>query len=230
MSGRIILVRHGQTTSNVDRLLDTEPPGAELTPLGRQQACGVGTELAAYCGAGEGSLGRIGGMYCGISLRTQQTAMLAARAIEEAAGVGERALRVHPTVGIHELAAGDMEMRGDEEAHRAYAVAMSGWLRGDPGARMAGEFGEGIADILGRYRPVLETIVDVHELDSAERDVIVVSHGAAIRTMATHATGIDPDFAFAGYLANCRFIVLSPGGRTFGDWRLVRWADLDHQI
>lgn len=230
MTGRIILVRHGQTTSNVERLLDTDPPGAELTELGREQASAVGTELASYCGAGNGSLGRIAGMYCGISLRTQQTAMLAARAIEKAAGLGERALRVHPTVGIHELAAGEMEMRGDEEAHHAYAVAMAGWLRGDAEARMAGEFGESITDILARYQPVLETIATEHELGTKDRDVIVVSHGAAIRTMATHATRIDPEFAFAGYLANCRFIVLAPGGREFGAWELVRWADLDRQI
>lgn len=230
MAGRIILVRHGQTTSNVDRLLDTELPGAELTDLGRQQATDVGTELAEYCGAGEGSLGRIDTVYCGISLRTQQTAMLAARAVEAYAGLPERALRVHPTVGIHELAAGDMEMRGDEEAHRAYAVAMAGFLRGDREARMAGETGEGLDDILGRYQPVLETIAEEHELGTQERDVIVVSHGAAIRTMATHATMIDPEFSFAGYLANCRFIVLAPGGREFGQWELVRWADLDRQI
>ena len=58
----------------------------------------------------------------------------------------------------------------------------------------------------------------------------MVSHGAAIRTMATHAAGVDPDFAFAGYLGNCRFIVLEPGNRPFGEWNLVRWADVEHQI
>ncbi|WP_176669124.1 histidine phosphatase family protein, partial [Mycobacterium avium] len=38
MSGRLILVRHGQSYGNVERRLDTRPPGAELTPLGRDQA------------------------------------------------------------------------------------------------------------------------------------------------------------------------------------------------
>jgi len=38
MSGRLVLVRHGQSVSNVDRRLDTRPPGRELTDLGREQA------------------------------------------------------------------------------------------------------------------------------------------------------------------------------------------------
>lgn len=231
--GRIILVRHGQTHSNVDRLLDTTPPGAELTDLGREQAHAVGAELAEYCGAGNGSFGRLAAVYCGISLRTQQTAMIAARSYEQAAGMPPWSLPVTPVVGIHEIAAGDMEMRGDAEAHRYYALAMSGLLRGDLDARMPGDRGENLTDLLGRYQPVLDDIA-ARELgdggDGAGRDVIVVSHGAAIRTMAARATGIDPEFAFAGYLNNCRFIVLAPRGRAFGRWDLVRWADVDHQI
>ena len=38
MSGRLVLVRHGQSHGNVGRRLDTRPPGAELTDLGREQA------------------------------------------------------------------------------------------------------------------------------------------------------------------------------------------------
>ena len=42
MTGRIILLRHGQTYSNINRALDTRPPGAELTERGREQAQEVG--------------------------------------------------------------------------------------------------------------------------------------------------------------------------------------------
>ena len=38
MSGRLILVRHGQSHGNVERRIDTRPPGADLTDLGREQA------------------------------------------------------------------------------------------------------------------------------------------------------------------------------------------------
>ena len=35
---RLILIRHGQTHSNVAHALDTTVPGADLTDLGREQA------------------------------------------------------------------------------------------------------------------------------------------------------------------------------------------------
>ena len=38
---RLILIRHGETQSNVDRLLDTAHPGAPLTATGLQQAHAV---------------------------------------------------------------------------------------------------------------------------------------------------------------------------------------------
>lgn len=216
--GRIILVRHGQTYSNVERLLDTRPPGAELTDLGREQARAVGQELAEYCGVTRGSLGRIAEVLCGISLRTRQTAALVASALTDAAGLPADRLKVRTVTGIHEIAAGEMEMRNDAAAHLAYAEAMSGWLHGDPAARMRGELGE----ILARYRPVLDELTSVL---ADGKDCIIFSHGAVIRTVATHATGVDPDFALANYVPNCRFVVLAPRGRAFGEWELVRWAD-----
>lgn len=38
VSGRLVLVRHGQSFGNVERRLDTRPPGAALTELGHEQA------------------------------------------------------------------------------------------------------------------------------------------------------------------------------------------------
>ncbi|WP_138985516.1 phosphoglycerate mutase family protein, partial [Mycobacterium avium] len=38
MGGGLVVVRPGQSYGNVERRLDTRPPGAELTPLGRDQA------------------------------------------------------------------------------------------------------------------------------------------------------------------------------------------------
>src|SRR5450755_4342821 len=62
---RLLLVRHGQTSSNLGRLLDTDHPGADLTPLGRAQAAAL-----------VGSLGPqpIDAVYASTLVRTQQTA------------------------------------------------------------------------------------------------------------------------------------------------------------
>lgn len=229
MTGRLILLRHGQTYSNVSHKLDTVPPGAELTDRGRAQAWNVGAELADYCGAGDSHRGRLGAVVCSTALRAEQTAVLAMQAFEETTGLPEHSARIEVRTGIHEIFAGDYEMRNDEEAHRSYAGTLRAWFEGDRKARLPG--GETLTDLLGRYRPVLEDLVDEHLTGpEGDRDVVVVSHGAAIRAVATHAAGVDPDFAFAGYLGNCRFIVLEPGGREFGRWELLRWADLEHQV
>lgn len=228
MTGRLILLRHGQTFSNVARRLDTRPPGAELTDTGRNQAWNVGEELVEFCGAGNGSAGRLEVVISSVALRAQQTAMLAMNAFEQSAGLDEFSMRVDVEVGLHEIYAGEHEMLADDDSHRSYATALRGWLGGDGSARIPG--GETYPQLMQRYRPVMENLAQAHLADGADRDVLVVSHGAAIRTMATHAASVDPDFAFAGYLGNCRFIVLEPAGRPFGQWKLVRWADVEHQI
>lgn len=222
MSGRIILVRHGQTSSNIERFMDTKPPGAELTPRGREQAADVGAELAGVVGAGDGSAGRLKGVVCSVALRAQQTAMLLREALEREARLPERSLPVDVVVGIHEVFAGELEMQNSEDAHREYSTALRGWLAGDADARMPG--GESYVDVVERGRPVLEEIAAGLGDDE---DVIVVSHGAAIRMLTKYAANVDSDFAFTGYLANCRFTVLEPGGKPYGEWTLKRWADTE---
>ena len=113
-------------------------------------------------------------------------------------------------------------MSNSEDAHRSYSTALRGWLDGDVEARCPG--GENYQDVLARYQPVLENIASGLGDDD---DVVVVSHGAAIRLVATHASGIDADFAFTGYIQNCRFVVLEPRGQGFGKWTVTRWADTE---
>lgn len=226
MSGRIILLRHGQTFGNVNRIFDTRPPGAELTNLGRQQASEVGAELAEYLAAADGSAGRLAGVVSSVALRAQQTALLATAGFEQAAGLTPGTVRIDVRPGIHEAFAGDYEGHSDEATHRLYAQVLRRQLERELDAQLPG--GETTQEVLDRFRPVLE---DLRPAIEGDKDMLVVSHGTAIRTIATYATGVDGDFAFAGYLPNCRYIVLKPGEAQFGQWDLVRWSDLDqHQI
>ena len=146
--------------------------------------------------------------------------MLAARAFGETAD--ERNVPVEVRTGLHEVFAGDHEMSGSEDTHREYMVALRGWLDGDESARMPG--GESYVDVLERYQPVLEDLAA--ELEDDE-DIVVVSHGAAIRVVTRHACGVDPDFAYTGYMPNCRFTLMEPQGQPFGQWTLKRWADTE---
>lgn len=209
-------MRHGQTYSNIERRLDTRPPGAELSERGRDQARAAGEELAAVVGD------RPVRLYSSVALRAQQTAQLAARAWEKTAGWAEHSLPVTVLPGVHEIYAGELEMSSSEDAHREYMVALRGWLDGDAGAAMSG--GETLGDVLGRYQPVLESLATGL---GDEEDAVLVSHGAAIRVATKHATGVDADFAFSGYLDNCRYTMMEPRGEAFGRWALIRWAGAD---
>ena len=62
---RLFLVRHGQTASNVARLLDTAFPGADLDEIGRAQAASLVPRI------GERGIEAI---YASDLVRTQQTA------------------------------------------------------------------------------------------------------------------------------------------------------------
>lgn len=219
MTGRLILLRHGQTFNNQKRMLDTRPPGAELTDLGRSQAASVGEELVALTGVAPAPF-----IVSSIAIRAQQTAVAVAAAYDAALGLAPGTTLIDVRTGIHEIFAGQMERQQGEEAATLYTEAFHGWLFGDEDARLPE--GENYVEVLARYRPVLESLLPV----LAERDCIVVSHGAAIRTVSCHASGVDPDFAYGAYLPNCRYVVLRPGSEPFGQWVLERWADTDQQI
>ena len=220
MTGRIILVRHGQTASNIHRVIDTRPPGAELSELGRTQAAAAGRELAAFCGE------RLARMYCSVALRAQQTAVLAGAAFEEARGLEPGTLRLDVRQGVQEIYAGDMERIAGSENIASYLAVLHRMLADDAAAAFPN--GEDTAAVLGRARPVLEPIAV--ELEGAERDIAMVSHGGASRVMAAHAAGVDADWAFESRLPNTGFIVLEPDGRPFGQWDMVRWDVAERDV
>ncbi|MEB3049769.1 phosphoglycerate mutase family protein [Mycolicibacter sp. MYC123] len=62
------LVRHGQSTDDVNSILGTVPPGAPLTALGQQQAADVAQSIQQEFPGG------IAGIYASDLIRTQQTA------------------------------------------------------------------------------------------------------------------------------------------------------------
>ena len=217
MSGRLILVRHGQSHANVERRLDTRPPGADLTELGVRQ----GREFA-----------RARTHPTGIILHsTARRAEQTAAAIEAefiAAGSGFASAPEGLTIptarqveGIHEAQAGDLENRNDDEAIAEFNAVYQRWHEGDLGARMPG--GESGRDVLDRYLPVI-TDLRLRYLDDRDwtEDIIVVSHGAAIRLAAATLAGVEPSFVLEHHLANTEAVTLAP--ITDGRWSCVQWG------
>lgn len=200
---RLVLLRHGQTPSNVAGALDTAAPGAALTDLGHRQAAAVVDGFADVTGT---AVAEIGGIYASDRVRAQLTAAPLAAA---------RGLDVPALPGFGEIAAGEHEMRTDGDAVHAYLTCIGAWIDDDlDHALVEGESGH---DFLARYDAALAEALEAHDDDAT---VVVVSHGAAIRAWTARRAAYDawPD---ARYLANTGCAVLE--GSPAAGWRLVHW-------
>jgi broad specificity phosphatase PhoE len=203
MSGRLVLLRHGQSFANVERRLDTRPPGADLTPTGRDQA------RAFALDAGRPAL---------------LAHSVANRASQTAAVIGAQAdVTPHEFKGIHEVQVGALENRNDDEAIAEFNAIYDRWQHGELDVPLPG--GETANEVLDRYVPVL-TDLRMRYLDDRgfTGDIVVVSHGAAIRLVSAVLAGVDADFALDNHLGNAESVALAP--ITDGRWSCVRWGSL----
>ncbi|OFT91445.1 histidine phosphatase family protein [Corynebacterium sp. HMSC28B08] len=227
---RLFLVRHGQTTSNAIHALDTALPGADLTELGRMQATEAGTTLAertqrarilssqaaraqqtavnvahAFAAAGGhvSGVGRDGSEALPSALllddATAQHMIKSPHATAAAAG------EVRALPGVAEIAAGDYEMRNDEDAHEHYHRILGEWLYGQRTTRVPG--GETGEEVLLRYlKPLLVALAE--HAERGEEDLALVSHGAVIRLAAGLLGNVPGEWAFGHYLPNAHMVEL----------------------
>lgn len=194
---RLYLVRHGQTASNVGGYLDTTVPGAPLNELGLEQA---GLLVDALDGL------PIEAVYASTQRRAQQTAAPLA---------ADRGLEVLVRDGLREISAGELEMRNDEDAVRAYFMGFGAFVAGDLAASMPG--GETGADVLGRFDAVVQEICS-SGVDAAA----IVSHGAMLRTWSGyHCGNLDTDFVLRNPLTNTGVIVVD--GDPASGWLADTW-------
>ena len=198
---RLILVRHGQTPSNVAGAMDTARPGALLTDLGGRQADALVAPLAYP---------RLAGVYASVLFRAQLTARPLAL---------QHGLRVAVRGGLEEILAGDeLEMRSDDHAADTYATCIERWLDGDLADHLPGA-PDG-HDFLRRYDAAIAGVAAEHRRNAC---VVVVSHGAAIRVWATlRARGLTPAHRRHGQLMNTGAVTLD--GSPEDGWELVSWA------
>ncbi len=204
---RLMLIRHGQTPSNVLGLLDTNPPGPGLTELGIEQAAALPATLADY---------RIDAIYASNQPRAQLTAQPLAAA---------RGLPIQVRDGLREVAAGDLEMLGDDESTRTYQRTIRHWISGALQTTMPS--GPSGAEVLDRFDTVVHEVVDALRRDVGNDGCAVLfAHGAMLRLWAS-VRASDPPAADDAQgrprtLHNTGMIVLDSTGD--GGWRVVNWA------
>ncbi|MGV9555520.1 histidine phosphatase family protein [Streptomyces sp. NPDC003401] len=196
---RLLLVRHGETPTNVERLLDTAVPGPGLTALGERQAAALPEALADE---------DIDALYVSTLVRTRLTAAPLAAA---------RGLDVLERDGIREISAGDLELLpGESEQGERYLRTVFAWAADEPELRMPG--GESGTEFLERYDAVV-----AEAAASGARCAALVSHGAAIRAWtAARARNVDVPFAAARRLANTGVVVLD--GTPSAGFEALTWA------
>ena len=204
---RLLLIRHGQTPSNVLGLLDTAIPGPGLTDLGIEQAAALPAALADY---------RIDAIYASAQHRAQLTAEPLADA---------RGLTIEVREGLCEVSAGEMEMAGDVESIRTYQRTIQQWITGNPHPTMPG--GQDGSQVLARFDKVVDEAVG-RVRDEAGEDgcAVLVAHGAILRLWASvraaDLAGLDDALGRTHTLHNTGMIDLEsvPGG----GWTVVSWA------
>ncbi|MFD4672943.1 histidine phosphatase family protein [Lentzea sp. NPDC058450] len=195
---RLLLVRHGETASNIERRLDTAMPGPPLTELGQKQARELADALA-----GESLVA----VYASIGLRAQQTA----------APTAERfGLPVQVLEGIEEIQVGSLEGRNDVEAYQTYLETVIQWAEGSLDVAFPGG-GESGQQVLDRFLGAIASI-------RAEGTVMVVTHGGAGRMGALALASNVPVELAENLLPNTGVVVLETEGDT---WACRSWAGVE---
>ena len=165
MSYRVLLLRHGESDWNAAKRFQGRSD-RPLTPLGRQQAKALASELASSS-----------------SLSVIYTSPLR-RALETAAVVGEQVgLEPVPDDDLREVDVGSWTGLSRAEVEARYPDAFERWLDGGEGW----DDGESYAEMSARVLAALVRISGSHPGD----ELLVVSHGGPIRAIQAAAAGMD---------------------------------------
>jgi len=193
---RLLLIRHGQTPSNVIGALDTATPGPGLTELGHEQAAALPEALAGEA---------VDAIVVSTLVRTHLTAAPLAAA---------RGLAPIERAGIREIEAGDLEMRNDRAGVMAYLEAFRSWAEGDFEARIPGA--ENGVEAFERFDAVVREFAHVDNL-------VIVSHGAMIRYWVARASSnVDAEFVGENPLSNTAVVTLT--GSPDDGWFVESWT------
>jgi broad specificity phosphatase PhoE len=178
---KLILVRHGESSGNRDRIFATAPHELPLTELGYRQALAAAQRIAA--------LFRPELVVTSSYVRASETARIIAGAL----GVP---LEVEPD--LHEREIGTHRGRSydslfdapDYDPQRPWAWKPEG--------------GESFEEVQARVGPILDRLAKTH----STRDVVIVSHGGVMMTLWAYVTG---EWDEAHVPGNCGIVVVEHG-------------------
>ena len=204
---RIILVRHGESEANVDPAVYARVPDwrIALTPTGVEQAREAGRKIAGLiC---DESFGVFGSPY----VRTEQTknAMLD--------GMGRAPVFDYQDPTLREQEYGNMPPTDEDEANRAFRKRFGYFFYRFPE-------GESCADVYDRMALFLDSLYRRFDRPSCSENIIIVSHGTAIKCFLARWYHWDVRrFDAMDQLPNCHISLMlnSCSGQATRDIRFV---------
>ena len=161
----LILVRHGETEFNRQRLILGRGP-EPLNATGQAQALAAAVAVARNAPFV---------LYSSPIVRTIQTAEAIA---------SECSVAFTPMPGLEEIDAGDLEGLTGSQLQEQYPDVMRGWRNDPASAKMPN--GESLGDVQNRTWAVINDIAQRHEDDT----VVVVTHNFPIQAILCKALGM----------------------------------------
>jgi probable phosphoglycerate mutase len=198
---RIIAVRHGETSWNVDARIQGQTD-IDLNDTGRWQADRVAEALARE---------PVDAVYSSDLGRAHQTAQAIAR---RSGG------RVIPHQGLRERSFGMFEGRTFHEIHQAWPEHAQRWRKRIPDWAPP----EGGESLLALRERVARTVHDVASAHAGQQ-IVLVAHGGVLDALYRLATGQEVDSPRTWQLPNGAInrLLWTPTGLT-----MVGWSDVSH--
>lgn len=162
---KFILVRHGQTVANENRIFSgwTDYP---LTERGKKQCKLLSESLKQY--------DHVERIYSSPLLRAKTTAKYIAKGMGKGIVIREE---------LKEINFGLFEQKTSQEIISEFSEEWESWNEDFVNFKLPD--GENLLDLKGRVIPFIEKLLE------DDKDAIIVSHGAVIQTVITHLLGLD---------------------------------------
>jgi broad specificity phosphatase PhoE len=188
---RLILVRHGESAGNRDRIFALDPHALPLTELGYAQARDAARLIAAHFNPEV--------VVSSPYLRARETARVIADslrlAVEVEPDLYERDMGAHKGLSYDSMASAS-----DYDPMRPWAWTPRG--------------GESYQQVQARAAPVLDRLASAHP----SREVVVVSHGGVMLTLWAHVTG---RWESAHVAPNCGVLLVEHGPSGYSMPRVI---------
>jgi len=196
--GKLILVRHGESAGNRDRIFAVSPHDLPLTELGYRQAGEAARLIAARF---QPKLVVSSEMH-----RASETARIIAGALA-------LPLRVEPNLHEREIGAhrgrpyDSFLSEPDYDPRRPWAWKPQG--------------GESYEEVQARVGPILDRLAAAH----ADSEVVVVSHGGVMTCLWAYVTG---SWERAHVPDNCGIVLIEHDARGYAAPSIIEGARADH--